>query len=321
VEVFGVRLIGFNAENGRKLLLMLLFVAAFVVLRFTLNGLARLVMAGRHNDRLRFWTHQGINLSLALLLTLGVLSIWFDDPARLTTAVGLVTAGLAFALQKVVTSIAGYFVILRGRTFSVGDRIVMGGVRGDVIALGFIQTTIMEMGEPPPTQDAPPPVWVRSRQFTGRIVTVTNDKLFEEPVFNYSRDFPYLWEEMTIPITYKDDRRRAEEILLETAERHTVKIGEMSREALGKMHERYDVHITDLKPKVYMRLTDNWLELSVRFLATDHGTRELKDAMTRDILAAFDEAGIGIASATFDIVGLPPLRLQNVEETGRQGAE
>jgi small-conductance mechanosensitive channel len=63
--------------------------------------------------------------------------------------VGLVTAGLAFALQKVVTSIAGYFVILRSRVFTVGDRILLSGVRGDVIALGFVQTAIMEMGLPP----------------------------------------------------------------------------------------------------------------------------------------------------------------------------
>jgi small-conductance mechanosensitive channel len=71
---------------------------------------------------------------------------------------GLVTAGLAFALQKVVTAVAGYLVILRGRTFNLGDRITMGGVRGDVIALGFIQTTIMEMGQPPPVQNAEPAI-------------------------------------------------------------------------------------------------------------------------------------------------------------------
>ncbi|MFO1431682.1 MAG: mechanosensitive ion channel [Candidatus Competibacteraceae bacterium] len=67
---------------------------------------------------------------------------------RLATALGLVTAGLAFALQRVITVLAGYFVILRSRTFNVGDRIRMGGVRGDVIALSFMQTTIMEMGQP-----------------------------------------------------------------------------------------------------------------------------------------------------------------------------
>ena len=72
----------------------------------------------------------------------------------------------------------------------------MGGVRGDVIALGFIQTTIMEMGQPPPVQSADPAMWVRSRQYTGRVVTVTNAKIFDEPVYNYTRDFPYIWEEM-----------------------------------------------------------------------------------------------------------------------------
>lgn len=122
-----------------------------------------------------------------------MVSIWFDDPTRLATALGLVTAGLAFALQKVVTAVADYFVIMRGNTFNVGDRIVMGGVRGDVIALDFTQTTIMEMGQPPPVQGADPAMWVQSREYTGRVVTVTNARIFDEPVFNCTRDFPYLW--------------------------------------------------------------------------------------------------------------------------------
>jgi small-conductance mechanosensitive channel len=100
----------------------------------------------------------------------------------------------------------------------------MGGVRGDVIGLGFIQTTIMEMGQPPPVQGADPAMWVQSREYTGRIVTVSNDKIFDQPVYNYTRDFPYIWEEMSLPITYTADRRRAEKILLEAATRHTVPI-------------------------------------------------------------------------------------------------
>nr|WP_246733484.1 mechanosensitive ion channel domain-containing protein [Methylobacterium sp. BTF04] len=150
----------------------------------------------------KFWTRQGISLLAAVLLILGLLSIWFNDPSRLATAFGLMSAGLAFALQQVVTSLAGYFVILRGATFTVGDRISMGGVRGDVLRLGFIQTTIMEMGQPPSVQGADPAMWVKSRQFTGRIVTVSNAKIFSEPVFNYTRDFPFIWEEMAIPVTY-----------------------------------------------------------------------------------------------------------------------
>jgi len=283
-----------------------------IVLRKVLIALSRLIIRGTRNETTRFWTRQAISLFTTLLLVVGILSIWFDDPTRLATALGLVSAGLVFALQKVVTAIAGYFVILRGSNFTVGDRITMGGVRGDVVALGFIQTTIMEMGQPPTVEGAQPPMWVRSRQYTGRVVTVSNARIFDEPVYNYTRDFPYLWEEITIPISYTADRHRAEGILLEAARRHTVEISELSQEALETMRRRYFVQSMSMEPKVYWRITDDWLELTVRFIVHERGIRDLKDAASRDILAGLDEAGIGIASATLDIVGLPPLRHENV---------
>ena len=214
---------------------------------------------------------------------------------------------------------AGYFVILRSNIFSVGDRIIMGGVRGDVIALDFIHTKIMEMGQPPSIEEDTSPSWVKSRQFTGRIVSVTNDKIFDEPVYNYTRDFPYLWEEISIPISYSADsdfRRdrfadRAEQILLECANRHTEGINEMSQQALRIMRDRYFLHPHDLTPKVYYRITNNWLELTVRFVVRERAIRDLKDVVSRDILKAFDEAGIGIATTTYNIVGFPPLNIEN----------
>ncbi len=75
------------------------------------------------------------------------------------------------------------------------------------------------------------------------------------------------------------------------------------------MQQRYFVRGADLEPRVYWRLTDNWLELTVRFLTGVYGVRDVKDAMSREVLAGLDEAGIGLASATFEVVGLPPLRV------------
>ena len=161
-------------------------------------------------------------------------------------------------------------------------------------------------------------MWVHSRQYTGRIVTVSNAKIFDEPVYNYTREFPYIWEEMTLPINYTADRSRAERILLEVAGRHTVPIGALGEAELLEMERRYFIRRPEMMPKVYFRLTDNWLELTVRFIARDHGIRGLKDAMSREVLAALDDAGIGIASATFEIVGVPPLRLERApREDGR----
>ena len=311
LEIFGITLVGATPENGKKLLLTVALVA--VVLSF--STIVRRLLARTPGERLgagkvRFWSRQAVGLVAGASLVLGIVSIWFDDPARLTTGLGLVTAGVAFALQRVITAVAGYFVILRGKTFNVGDRIVMGGVRGDVIALSFMQTKILEMGQPPPVSGAEPAMWVHSRQFTGRIVTVSNDKIFDEPIYNYTYHFPYVWEEIRLPVSYRDDRAKAETILLEAAQRHAVQEHEIPHHHIAQLERRYGIRIGDVSPRVYWRLTDNWLELAVRFLSPDHGTREIKDAMSREILGRLDEAGIGIASATYEITGLPVLTVE-----------
>ncbi len=308
VELFGIRLLGVDAQTGRKLLLTLIFFLVLYGISRLLRALAR-GTTSRSGRRLTFWTRQGVSLLTFVLGLLGFVSIWFDNPARLATGVGLLGAGLAFALQKVITSFAGYFVILRGKTFDVGDRITMGGVRGDVIALNFIQTVIMEMGEPPSVQGSDPGMWVESRQYSGRIVTVTNAKIFDEPVYNYTRDFPYLWEEIHLPISYKDDRNAAERILLAAAEKETVQITDMAEQTLTILEQRFSIKRLQLRPQVYMRLTDNWVELTVRFLCKDHDIRGLKDRMSREIIDNLDQAKIGIASGTYEIVGLPPIHV------------
>ncbi len=311
MEFYGIKFVGLNADNGRKLLLTVAFILAVMLFRWLLRGAARLFVRGSEEARReRFWTHQGISLLSALLMVLGVASIWLDDPKRLTTAAGLVTAGLAFALQKVITAMAGYFVILRGNTFTVGDRITMGGVRGDVVALGFLQTTIMEMGQPAPVDESKPARWVHSRQFTGRIVTVSNSQIFDEPVYNYTRDFPYLWDEIHIPVSYQADRARAEEIILAATKKHALSEEKIGGAAVRRLEQRYEVRPLDLEPRVYWRLTDNWLELAVRFVAETHGVRTLKDAISREIIAGLDAAKIEIASATYDIVGFPPIEIR-----------
>src|SRR4051812_24640983 len=165
IRVFGIRLVGISLDTVRKLALTVALVGIVALARWLVQFVAR--RAGSANrGRVRFWTEQGFSLLLTALLIVGVISIWFDTTAQLTGALGLVAAGVAIALQRVITAFAAYLIILRGRVFTVGDRIVIGGVRGDVVALGFMQTTVMEMGEPPGTQGDAPGQWVHARQYS-----------------------------------------------------------------------------------------------------------------------------------------------------------
>jgi small-conductance mechanosensitive channel len=163
VSLFGVRLVGLSGENLTKLAMTV----ALIFFLWFLRGVVRFIltrMLEPRPTRTRFWTQQGISVIFVLVLLLGLVSIWFNTPGGLTSAASLVTAGLAVAAHRPITAIAGYLLILRGKNFDVGDRIMMGGVRGDVIGVGFMQTTIMEMGEPKAEQGDPPAMWVQGRQ-------------------------------------------------------------------------------------------------------------------------------------------------------------
>jgi len=306
-----VHLVGVDVDTATKLLYTAVFVAGLVLLRWIARILVRLVLRGREHTRGRFWSRPGINLATSVIVALGLISIWFDNGLHAAAAVGVLTAALAFAMQKAVTSFAGYFLILRGDIFSIGDRIVMGGVRGDVIALGFLRTTILEMGQPSGDDDASVPMWVQARQYTGRIVTVTNGAVFDEPVYNYSRDFPFIWEELHVPVKYDIDTELAERLVLEAARAHALKREDIGPGVMQQLRRRYFVTAEEVnvEPEVFYRLTSNWLELAVRFVVPTHDIRRIKSNISREIAQAFHANDIEVASTTYAIVDVPPLRV------------
>jgi small-conductance mechanosensitive channel len=288
-------------------ILILATVAASALLRW----LTGKIFGPRKRDRPRFWTGQFISLAALLTIIVGVLVIWFDDPRRLTGALGLAAAGVAVALQRVITAFAGYVIILRGNLFTIGDRIVMDTVRGDVIGLGFMQTTVMEMGQAAPESSAAPAVWVGGRQYTGRVVRITNDKIFDSPIYNYTREFPYVWEEIKMPIHHTGRRAEAERVLLDVAHRHTDEIAKEAKPALEKLREDYFLpQDVETDPRVYYRLTDNWIEMSVRFLSHEPGVRDLKDKMFREILDGFERENVKIASTSSEVSITSPVRVE-----------
>lgn len=305
MEFFGVRILGLNPETLRKVVLSLAVVAIVLGVRALLGVVVGL---GTGVSRRSIWVRKYIRLAFGGLGVLLLLSIWFDNPSRLATFLGLLAGGLAFASQNAVLSVAGYFVIVFGKTFDLGDRIQIGDVRGDVLDIGLLKTTVMEMGVPRLLYPDPHH-WVAARQYTGRVVTITNAEVFKQPTYNYTRNFNFLWEELRLPLRYDTDLRQAEDIVLSAVREATSSIIEEGHRELANMRERYLVHASELEPRAYLRLTDNWVEMSVRFLVKTYGVREVKDRISRRILARFRQEGLELASTTVELVGVPRLEL------------
>lgn len=242
----------------------------------------------------RYHLRKAVSYAFVVLAIVALAFLWKPFAGRITVVLGLFAAGLAFAMQEVVGAIAGWFNILTGRIFRVGDRIEMGGVRGDVIDITPLRTKILEMGSA--TDET---TWVGGRQHTGRIVAISNKTTFTAPVYNYSSMFEFIWEELRLPIPHSADWQAAESILLEEVRRTSASEGAMT--ALAEMSRRYPIPRTELEPRVFLRATDNWMELAARFVVPVRSARTEKDDLTRRVHARLTEAGIELASETLDV--------------------
>ena len=232
-----------------------------------------------------------------------VLSVIFSDRlGGLTVAFGVAGAGIAFALQEVIASMAGWFAVTFASFYSPGDRVQLGGIRGDVIDISFLRTTLMEVGE-----------WVDGDLYTGRVVRVANSFVFKEPVFNYSGDFPFLWDEIKIPIKFTSDHRLARRIFQRAAEDLVGEYAKESEAAWVGFSKQFLLETAVTRPMVTLIFNDNWVEFTLRYIVDYKLRRGTKDVLFTRILddVAAADGAIEFASATFELVGAPPIEIKN----------
>ncbi len=174
---------------------------------------------------------------------------------------------------------------------------MLGGIKGDVIDIDILRTTLMEIGE-----------WTGSDNYSGRIVRIANSFVFKEPVFNYSADFAFLWEELKIPIRYGSDVDLAEKIILSAITEELGVVGAASRADWGRLVRKYRIEDARLDPMVTIALTDNWMEFSARFIVDYRQRRTSKDRITRAILKAIEASGgaVRMGSSTLEILSPTP---------------
>jgi len=202
--------------------------------------------------------------------------IWFEKLRVALTILGLLSAGVALALSGLIAAMAGWAFILLRRPFEVGDRIQVGDHAGDVIDIRLFKFTLMEIGN-----------WVDADQSTGRVIHVPNGKVLTEVVINYTRGFHYIWNEIPVLLTFESDWQKAKRLLEEIAERHLGQSAERARQELKKAAERFMLYYTRLTPKVYTKVVDSGVLLTIRHLVEPRSRRGALEDIWEDILHAF----------------------------------
>lgn len=186
--------------------------------------------------------------------------------------------------------------IMFGGFYNTGDRVQLGGIKGDVMDIGELRTTIMETGQ-----------WVDGDLYSGRIVLIANSYVFKEPVFNYSGDFPFLWDEIKSPMQYGSDYAKAKEIILKSGVEVAGDLTVRSKEKWKTLQNKYRLEDAQTEPMITLVANGNWAEYTLRYVVGYKKRRSTKSELFTKIITEIEttNGAVKMASATFQLVEAP----------------
>ena len=218
-----------------------------------------------------------------LVILIGV-SVFFVNWYTALISVGVVSVVVGLAVQTPMTSFVGWIYILVRQPYRVGDRIQLDDATGDVIDVGYIDTTLWEFGGKYITGDHP----------SGRIIKFPNSKVLNSIIYNYSWPlFPYIWNEIKFQVAYGSDLEFVSETMRRIAEEE---LGEAMAERVRTFRNllaRTPVDELQVKehPRVIFRVSENtWLEAIVRYLVSPRESGSTKSRLIKKLLAALNAA-------------------------------
>lgn len=265
-----------DAVVRQVLATVLTLVAAFVLVRL----IRRAILPFVDEPERRYRTARFIGRMGTLVAIVAIALIWWPSPPNVVTILSVIGAGLAISMREALLSIAGRVNIALRAPYAPGDRIEVNGITGDVIDIRLMHTSLMEVRG-----------WVDADQSTGRIVHIPNMWILQYGLYNYTQGFNYIWNELSITVTFRSDWEAAREIMLTLAQESAAIVEQQAAKQIRRMSREYLVHYSILTPFVYVRVVGNGTRLTLRYLCEVRRRRGTEHALTVSMLKAFENHG------------------------------
>ncbi|WP_340199414.1 mechanosensitive ion channel family protein [Ascidiimonas sp. W6] len=280
-----------------------------VVILLIIQALRKLLKKNIPDTNARYKSQKALEIVGYVFIIILSLSYFTGNIRDFTLAIGLFTAGITITLQELILSLAGSVYIFLVKVYKPGDRIEINGIKGDVIDIDSIYTTMMEIGE-----------WVSSDNYSGRIVKLSNAFVFRGPIYNYSNDFPFIWDEFDLPVRYGSDMELAKKIIIEIAQHTLSEYVTQSITTWKEVVKKYYIENAQVEPTLAVTMTDNWVQFNLRYITDYKKRRSVKHQLNEQIGIAFQNTNgkVILASATVELVRIPMLK---VEDTTTKAAK
>ncbi len=273
----------------------------WVVLILVIVGWIRRILKRKLPDiTVKYKAQKGVEILGYFIIFIITITYFTGRIGDFGMAIGLLTAGITITLQELILSVAGSFYIFFAKVYQPGERIEINGIKGDVIDIDSVYTTMMEIGQ-----------WVSSDNYSGRIVKLSNAFVFKGPVYNYSQDFPFVWDEVNLPIRYGSDTELAKSIIMGVASEQLSSYVHESLAEWQSVVKKYYVENAEVAPSLAIRLTDNWIHFNLRYIVDYKKRRSTHHRLNEEIHKRINatEGKVELASTTVEIVRVPVLEV------------
>lgn len=279
-----------NAAVERIGFILLGVIAVIVLTSFVKKAVNSKIENTDHRYRVR----KAVNFIAYFLIALILLLVYGDKLGNIGVALGVAGAGVTFALQEVIVSFAGWLNIILSGTPSVGQRVKIGDAKGDIVDIGVMRTTIMEMGE-----------WVSGDLYNGRIITLANSYVFKERIHNYSAEYPFLWDELQVPIRIESDHELARKVFSKVVNDICEDYAIKSEKGWKNMANKFRVEQANVRPTVRLKFDESWITFTLRYIVDYKSRGTTKDKIYTALLNEIAKHDlITIATATSEVTSI-----------------
>ena len=248
--------------------LIIFFIIRKIIQKYAINKIK--------DVKIRYRWQKIISYTSFTLCSIIIGQIWFKGIQSIATYLGFVSAGIAIALKDPIVNLVGWQYILWRRPFDVGERIEIGKKSGDVIDITPFNFTVMEIGN-----------WVSGDESTGRIIHIPNGQIFTRHLANYGKGFQYIWNEISILITFESNWKRAKTILESVSLKRSAHLSKPAEKKVIEASKKFMITDQRVDPKVFTKIVDSGIELTIRYLCTPIRRRSSEQHMWEDILITF----------------------------------
>ena len=279
--------------SSRPITLVVYTIFALIIIDLITKGLILANTQFNKNSKRLYTLNKKIKAFRIMLIFVSIIFIWEKQIQNMLTFISVIGAATTLALREIISNFFAGIYIKLYKPFRLEDRIEVNGETGDIVNTNTLSFEILEVSNKN-----------EGEQSTGIIVRIPNSKIFTEQIKNYTKAFKYIWSELTIKVKYDCDLSKNKKVLYDIVNENDIvkDIPEKMQKELNSAIRDYRIYYNNLDPIIYTDLTEDYVNLTIRYLAHPKKARHIESQIWNKIYEKAKEGKLDLYTKEENII-------------------